>query len=63
MDLEVAYFQTNPYIPAMKWWDLNGLNAYSNPQKYETMFPGWCIYIYIWGNYNDLTATEPWNYG
>ena len=21
------------------------------------------IYIYIWVNYNDLTATEPWNHG
>ena len=20
------------------------------------------IYIYIWVNYNDLTATEPWNH-
>ena len=21
------------------------------------------IYIYLWVNYNDLTATEPWNHG
>ena len=44
------------------WWIIRWVTSTEYPQGYPQIILLYNIYIYVCVNYNDLTATEPWNH-